>query len=242
MRRRRPLGTPLELINKGTLERMKQQMVCKQVKYKIKGVIKKLEYQDIVMLRDGQIGPITKLFKDGHFCFGQTKKLFKLNEIHLNLTVVSPEEQKLLDRNRFWYEGHSIEVFSHSAGVWFPGKIRKIFHIKDKDPLTVHPEKWYQLEYHTGQKMRYKQLIWYSVDIRSSNGTGIAGDDFGMNTLSSSTPRSHITHDVNDSGSSNSESHLCHHRQNFSHSSHSDMSRSSARSSLPSSLCNSLCE
>lgn len=167
-KRRKPLGVPIESVGKEKLLKMKKDLVCKQIKYKIRGVIKKLEYQDIVMLKDGQIGPVTKLFKDGHFCFGQTKRFFKLSEIQLNLTIVTPEEQKLLDRNRFWYEGQKVEVYSASTKSWCPGEILRIFHINDQDPLTVHPTKWYQLKYDNGEKWRFKQLIWYSQDIRPS--------------------------------------------------------------------------
>jgi len=160
------LGRRFETFTSSELRALNNK-ACRELQYTIDGEERKLCLHDVIILRNADLGPVTKVFSNGNFCLAKKKVLYSLKDIHINLSIVSESEQSLLDRNRFWYSGTHLEVYSRSRQCWYPGTIDKLFYLKPKDDVA-HPEKWYAVSYHVDGKKQHKQLPWHSDQVRFS--------------------------------------------------------------------------
>lgn len=106
--------------------------------------------------------------RNGVFTLGHNPIFYHVQDIYQNLSIINPEEQNLMDRNRFWYKDTKIQVFSRSNSEWCVGRIEKVFYLKSSDPLDAHDTKWYSVSYLSSGKRKYKQLVWHSEDIRAA--------------------------------------------------------------------------
>lgn len=165
-RKRKRMGLPFKNISADTRAELKK-LQCDEIRYTWKGENSCLSKQDIVILKNGEFGTVSKLFSNGNFIISKQKAIYNLKDISMNISIIYDYEQDLMDRNRYWCEDQAVEVFSQSTQTWCSGKIMKVFHLKTKDPLDVHPEKWYSLSYTIDGKTKYKQLQWHSADLRS---------------------------------------------------------------------------
>jgi len=156
-KRRRALGTSFKSLSNREKVRLSER-VCDEVRYTQSGIPTRLCIQDIVILKDGEIEPVLKIFSDGRFCVRKLKVLYFLKDIAINLSHVNAYEQELLDRNRYWYQKTQVQVYSNTYQDWFDGVIEKVFYIESEDKLVAHPEKWFALSYNVDGMMKYKQL------------------------------------------------------------------------------------
>lgn len=169
----RKVGTKFKRMKPQELMELKRKESCDQLDYVKNKHPTQLSKEDIVVLKDGDMGPVTKIFVDGTFCLASRAVLYQLKDIAYNISIIHPYEQQLNDRNRFWYAKTEVEVYSKSRNKWFLGSIDQVFLLKSKDASIVHPEKWFAVSYSVEGKMQYKQLPWSSRDLRPVAGTDI---------------------------------------------------------------------
>jgi len=165
-KRKRLLGTSFKLFSPNERKQL-MKAKCDEIKYTANGIQTKLATQDIVVLKNGDIQPVTRIFQDGRFCLRKQRAIFNLRDIAVNLSIVNDHEQDLMDRNRYWCEGFPVQVYSQTSQSWCDGKIEKVFYIEPEDELVVHADKWYSLSYMVNGNCKYKQLPWHSRDIRA---------------------------------------------------------------------------
>lgn len=162
----RKIGTKFKRMKPQELLDLKLKETCDQLDYVKNGIPTQLSKEDIVILKDGDMGPVTKIFVDGTFCLASRAVLYQLKDIACNISIIHPYEQQLNDRNRFWYAKTEVEVYSKSRNKWFLGRIDEVFLLKSEDASIVHPEKWFAVSYSVEGKTQYKQLPWSSQDLR----------------------------------------------------------------------------
>lgn len=165
-KRRRAIGTSFKSLSNREKVRLSER-ACDEVRYTQNGIPTRLCIHDIVILKDGEIEPVVKIFSDGRFCVRKRKVLYFLKDIAINLSHVNTYEQGLLDRNRYWYKKTQVQVYSNTYQDWFDGVIEKVFYIESEDKLVAHPEKWFALSYNVDGMIKYKQLPWHSVSLRA---------------------------------------------------------------------------
>jgi len=126
--------------------------------------------EDCVQLKNGHVGIIRKIFSDGSIVLVGDPKMRHLRSVRENISIIRDDEKSMKARDRYWYEGEEVEVWSVSDEVWCKGQIVKIFHLSDPDPLVAHANKWYSVRYYNRFKGReqFKQLEWKSPHIRES--------------------------------------------------------------------------
>lgn len=167
------IGTKFKRMKPQELLDLKLKETCDQLDYVKNKYPTQLSKEDIVVLKDGDMGPVTKIFVDGTFCLASRAVLYQLKDIACNISIIHPYEQQLNDRNRFWYAKTEVEVYSKSKNKWFLGCIDEVFLLKSEDASIVHPEKWFAVSYSVEGKTQYKQLPWSSQDLRPVAGTDI---------------------------------------------------------------------
>jgi len=150
-----------------------------------------LTANDVVLMSNGDIGAVTNMYDNGTFLFydmGTSVNVRDVYQIRKNLSIVSKEEDEVMQRQYQWRTGTQVEVLSRSSDEWCTGEITGVLELKSKSPLVAHTTTWFQLKYFNLDKetFQFKQLPWNSRDIRSP-----AEDS--VHTSSSSTSQSLVS-------------------------------------------------